>query len=93
MYVRARLVTGPHCCIGVHHNAVDARVQQDESDVRLYPTSLATGTDIADSTCRPPGNDRYVRHAPANPKDTRWQYDDDVSIYCARFLTGQGEGG
>lgn len=28
---------------------------------------------------RPEGNDRYVRNAPKNPKETRWMYDDDVS--------------
>lgn len=33
----------------------------------------------ADHT-RPQGNDRYVRTAPSNPKLTRWQYDDDVSL-------------
>ncbi|RSH88629.1 hypothetical protein EHS25_002856 [Saitozyma podzolica] len=27
---------------------------------------------------RPEGNDRYVRNAPSNPKDTRWHYDDDT---------------
>ncbi|KAL7423426.1 hypothetical protein Q5752_001006 [Cryptotrichosporon argae] len=27
---------------------------------------------------RPQGNDSYVRRAPANPKLTRWQYDDDT---------------
>ncbi|KAH9836794.1 UBC-like protein [Rhodofomes roseus] len=26
----------------------------------------------------PPGNDRYVRHAPDNPKETRFAYDDDT---------------
>ena len=30
-------------------------------------------------TSRPEGNDRYVRNAPRNPKETRWMYDDDVS--------------
>jgi hypothetical protein len=30
-------------------------------------------------TVRPEGNDRYVRNAPKNPKETRWMYDDDVS--------------
>lgn len=29
-------------------------------------------------TSRPEGNDRYVRVAPKNPKETRWMYDDDV---------------
>ncbi|ORX38606.1 ubiquitin-conjugating enzyme/RWD-like protein [Kockovaella imperatae] len=27
---------------------------------------------------RPPGNDRYVRSAPLNPKLTRWAYEDDT---------------
>ncbi|KZT08910.1 UBC-like protein [Laetiporus sulphureus 93-53] len=27
---------------------------------------------------RPPGNDRYVKHAPDNPKKTRWDYHDDT---------------
>jgi len=27
---------------------------------------------------RPPDNDRYVRNAPANPKQTRFHYDDDT---------------
>jgi hypothetical protein len=31
---------------------------------------------------RPEGNDRYVRNAPKNPKETRWMYDDDVSSLC-----------
>ncbi|KAI0726054.1 UBC-like protein [Fomitopsis betulina] len=26
----------------------------------------------------PPGNDRYVKHAPDNPKKTRFEYDDDT---------------
>jgi ubiquitin-conjugating enzyme E2 W len=27
---------------------------------------------------RPPDNDRYVSHAPDNPKKTRFHYDDDT---------------
>jgi hypothetical protein len=33
---------------------------------------------LSTNSCRPEGNDRYVRNAPSNPKHTRWHYDDDV---------------
>jgi hypothetical protein len=38
---------------------------------------------------RPEGNDRYVRGAPANPKLTRWHYDDDVSPSAGAQATAE----
>jgi hypothetical protein len=59
--------------IGLYYHSVHAGFQQEEGKVSLMQPG---GTELM---VRPEGNDRYVRNAPKNPKETRWMYDDDVS--------------
>ena len=59
--------------IGLYNHSIYARLQQEEGEV----SPLQPGR--TELMVRPEGNDRYVRNAPKNPKETRWMYDDDVS--------------
>ena len=59
--------------IGLYNHSIYARLQQEEGKV----SPIQPGG--AELIVRPEGNDRYVRNAPKNPKETRWMYDDDVS--------------
>jgi len=62
--------------IGLHNHPIYARFQQEEGKVSpMQPRWM-------ELMVRPEGNDRYVRNAPKNPKETRWMYDDDVSPLC-----------
>lgn len=60
--------------IGLYNHSIYARLKQEEGKVSLMQP---IGTELM---VRPEGNDRYVRNAPKNPKETRWMYDDDVSL-------------
>ena len=57
----------------MHNHPIYARFQQEEGKVSPMQPRWK------ELMVRPEGNDRYVRNAPKNPKETRWMYDDDVS--------------